>query len=94
MAEMASLRATIHGHVQGVFFRASVREQAEKLHLTGFVRNQTDGVVEVGVEGEKQHLEKLVGFLKTGPPGARVDEVRIDWADYTGKYTDFSVRYK
>jgi acylphosphatase len=93
MAEMASLRATVHGHVQGVFFRAFVQEQAERLELTGYVRNQPDGVVEVAVEGEKQNLEKLVGYLKTGPPGARVDEVKIDWVEYTGKYKDFSVRY-
>jgi acylphosphatase len=93
MAEMASFRATVHGHVQGVFFRAFVQERAEKLNLTGYVRNQPGDVVEVSVEGEKEHLGKLVGYLKAGPPGAMVDKVKIDWSAYTGNYKDFSVRY-
>ena len=93
MAEMASLQATVHGRVQGVFFRAFVEERAEKLNLTGYVRNRPGGVVEVNVEGEKPSLEKLVGYLKTGPHGARVDDVKISWAEYTGNHSNFSVRY-
>jgi len=93
MAEMASLQATVHGRVQGVFFRAFVEERAEQLNLTGYVRNRPGSVVEVNVEGEKPSLEKLVGYLQTGPPGARVDDVKISWAEYTGNHSNFSVRY-
>jgi acylphosphatase len=93
MAEMASLQATVRGRVQGVFFRAFVVERAEQMNLMGYVRNRPGGVVEVNAEGEKSDLEKLAGYLKTGPPGARVDEVKIGWAEYTGHYSNFKVRY-
>ena len=92
MAEMASLTATVRGRVQGVFFRAFVEERAEQLHLTGYVRNRPGGIVEIVVEGERPQLEKLVDYLKVGPPAARVNEVKIDWAEYTGNFKDFSVR--
>jgi acylphosphatase len=64
-----------------------------ELNLTGYVCNLPDGTVEVNVEGERQPLEKLVGYLKTGPPAARVDEVVTHWAEYRGAFTDFQVRY-
>jgi len=64
MADMASLQATIRGRVQGVFFRAYVEAAAERLNLTGYVRNQPGGVVEVRAEGEKPNLEKMVEALK------------------------------
>jgi acylphosphatase len=92
MAEMASLQATVYGRVQGVFFRAFVEGWAEQLNLTGYVRNRPGGVVELRVEGEKPKLERLVGYLKAGPPAAKVDEVKIDWAEYTGNYSNFRVR--
>jgi acylphosphatase len=38
-------------------------------------------------------MEKLVEYLKAGPPAARVDKVKIDWAEYTGKFSDFRVKY-
>ena len=92
MTEMASFQAFIHGRVQGVFFRASVEGWAEQLKLTGYVRNRPGGVVEVRAEGEKPNLEKLAGNLKVGPPASRVDEVKINWAEYTGGYTCFRIR--
>jgi acylphosphatase len=91
--EMAALRATVHGRVQGVFFRAFVEDHAVQLNLTGYVRNRPGDIVEVNAEGDKPDLEKLVDYLKTGPPGSRVDSVDIDWAEYTGNFKDFSARY-
>jgi acylphosphatase len=93
MTEMASLRAIVRGRVQGVFYRAFVQERAVQLHLAGFVRNLHGGTVEVDAEGEKQSLEKLVGYLQAGPPGSRVDSVATEWASYTGNYRDFKVSY-
>ncbi|MFA5309247.1 MAG: acylphosphatase [Dehalococcoidales bacterium] len=93
MAEMASLRATVHGHVQGVFFRVFVLDRAAQLHLTGYVCNLPGGVVEVVAEGDKPDLEKLVAYLRKGPPGASVDAVDTEWAAGTGNYRDFKVRY-
>ena len=93
MTDLASLRVTVRGRVQGVFFRSFVHSWANKLKLAGFVRNLADGTVEVRAEGEKQQLEKLVGYLRVGPPAARVDEVSVNWAEYTGSYSGFRVGY-
>jgi acylphosphatase len=93
MADMASLQATVRGRVHGVFFRAFVEEWAAGLNLTGYVRNRPDGTVEVRAEGERQRLEKLVGYLKVGPPAARVDEVITGWSEYTGNFSGFRIRY-
>ncbi len=93
MTDLASLQATVHGRVQGVFFRAFVARWAGELRLAGYVRNLPDGAVEVRVEGERQQLEKLAGYLKVGPPAARVDEVVTSWSEYTGNYSGFGVRH-
>jgi acylphosphatase len=92
MTETASFRAFIHGHVQGVFFRASVESWAGELSVNGYVRNRPDDVVEVVAEGEKPQLEKLIGRLKVGPPAARVDEVKLTWTEYKGEFTNFRIR--
>ena len=92
MTEMASLQAVVRGRVQGVFFRAFVEGQAEQLRITGYVRNRPGGVVEVRAEGEKPKLEKLVDYLKTGPPAAKVDNVQVDWAEYSGEFSNFRIR--
>jgi acylphosphatase len=93
MTELASLKATVRGRVHGVFFRAFVHKRADELNLSGYARNMPDGTVEVRAEGEKQQLEKLVGHLRVGPSAARVDEVLTNWAEYTGEYKGFRVRY-
>jgi acylphosphatase len=49
--------------------------------------------VEVQAEGEKAKLEKLVGYLKMGPSGARVERVAANWSEYSGNYSGFSIRY-
>ncbi len=93
MSALASLQAIVDGHVQGVFFRAFASGQARKLGLTGYVRNLPGGSVEVKAEGERSRLEELIGRLKTGPPGARVEKVATNWSEYTGSYSGFSIRY-
>ncbi len=93
MADLASLQATVHGRVQGVFFRAFVERRAEALKLTGYVRNLYDGTVEVRAEGERQQLEKLLEYLKEGYRPARVENVVTNWGEFTGDYSGFSVRY-
>ena len=94
MADGAHLSAIVYGRVQGVFFRYSVRNVAKKLGLKGYVRNLASGdAVEVQAEGEKRQLNKLLEQLKVGPPGARVERVEVKWADYSGRFDDFSVGY-
>ena len=93
MADLASLQATVYGYVQGVFFRAFVAEHAHELGLTGYVRNLPTGAVEAVAEGEREQLEKLIGYLKVGPLGARVDKIITSWSEFSGKYSGFRIRY-
>ena len=94
MAHMAHLSATVHGRVQGVFFRYFVYDMAKQLGLKGYVHNLPSGdVVAVKAEGDKRQLDKLVEQLEIGPPGAWVRKLETDWADYSGEYSDFRIRY-
>ena len=94
MDELSAIKATVYGRVQGVFFRASTRKVARELELTGTVRNLPGRrEVEVHAEGEKAHIQKLVEYLNTGPPGAKVEKVNVEWLDYTGGYSGFIVLY-
>jgi acylphosphatase len=94
MNNLPSVRAIIHGRVQGVFFRAFVSKQAKELGLTGFVCNLPDGrTLEVQAEGERKNLEKLLKRLKVGPPGAGVEKVETIWSEHGGSFSDFSIRY-
>jgi acylphosphatase len=72
---MACARFIVRGHVQGVFFRASTREQALKLGIAGYAKNLADGGVEVLACGPEQALDALQDWLRHGPPSARVENV-------------------
>ena len=78
---MAACRFIVTGKVQGVFFRASTREQALQLGLRGLARNMTDGRVEVVAAGEPDAIERLEAWLQQGPPLARVEHVERSNAD-------------
>jgi len=94
MAELASAHTIVYGYVQGVFFRAFVSRQAKELGLTGYVRNLRDReAVEVQAEGERKQLEKLIDYLKVGPPEAEVEKVVSNWSEYTGSYSSFNIKY-
>ncbi len=93
MADSALLRAFVYGRVQGTFFRAYVSRRAIELGVTGYVRNLPDGAVEVEAEGQRNRLEKLVGYLNVGSPASKVEKIVTSWSEYTGKYADFKIRY-
>ena len=94
MADMARLSVTVYGRVQGVYFRYFVLNRARGLGLKGYVRNIGRGdAVEIQAEGEKPQLNKLVEQVKTGPPGAQVKRVEMDWLDYSEQFTEFKIRY-
>jgi acylphosphatase len=94
MSDLTSLRAVVSGLVQGVFFRAFVNERALMLGLTGYVRNMPEGdAIEVWGEGERGKLEQLLEFIKTGPPRSKVEMVQTEWPEYTGKYSEFTIKY-
>lgn len=91
--EKASLKARVIGRVQGVGFRFFTERVAEESGLSGYVMNCRDGSVEVLVEGEREALATLLGRLKQGPSGARVERVEETWGSYTGRFTGFSIRF-
>ena len=93
MADLASVQVILYGYVQGVFFRAFASERATQLGLTGYVRNLSRGTVEVNAEGERKQLDQLIGYLKNGPPSAKVEKVVTNWSEYTGRYSRFSISY-
>jgi len=71
-------RCLVAGRVQGVFFRAATREQAQRLGLTGYARNLADGRVEVLACGEPDSVGQLREWLHTGPPAAEVTGIACE----------------
>ncbi len=89
---MEQLHCWISGRVQGVWFRASTRDEGAQLGLNGWVRNLPDGRVEVVAQGERAPLERLLAWLHQGPPGARVDAVEVCWEAVGERLDAFDVR--
>jgi acylphosphatase len=88
----ARLHVLISGRVQGVFFRASTCEQANRLGLQGWVRNLPDGRVEALFEGEEERLKEMLGWCHQGPPGSLPGEVESRWEKEVGEFRDFRIR--
>ena len=86
-------RILVSGSVQGVFFRASTREQAQRLGVTGWVRNLLDGQVEAVLEGDRESVIQLMNWCRKGPPGARVTDLKVEWGSYSGEFETFSIAY-
>ena len=82
----------MRGRVQGVGFRIHVRRSARQLGLTGWVANEPAGRVRCVAEGPRETLERLVGILRDGPPGAWVEDVQVTWQPGTGEFDGFDVR--
>jgi acylphosphatase len=91
MAEIAR-HVSVTGRVQGVFFRAWMRDQAVALGVTGWVRNCPDGRVDSHIEGDETAVGQLIERLHEGPPSARVEEVHV-WEVETFDFDDFEVRH-
>lgn len=81
----------IKGRVQGVFYRVWVHTQAERLGLTGWVKNLTDGRVEAVFEGPKDKIEEIIDKCKIGSGVAGVKHIDIKWEKTTGEYTGFEI---
>jgi acylphosphatase len=81
----------VQGQVQGVGFREYARREAERLGVSGWVRNLRDGSVEARGDGEEAVLRAWIALLHGGPPSARVEGLREEWGDPAG-LRGFSVR--
>ncbi|WP_405066238.1 acylphosphatase [Kribbella sp. NBC_01510] len=76
---MICRRAVVHGHVQGVFFRDSCRQEAQRAGVAGWVRNRPDGTVEALFEGPENCVQRMLDWVRRGPSYARV--ARVDVVD-------------
>jgi acylphosphatase len=86
------MRVIVKGRVQGVSYRWFTVEEAERLGLTGWVRNLPDGSVELEAEGPEPQLEALVTWCRRGPPAARVTDVDVEWIAVIGGERGFDLR--
>ncbi len=73
-----AVKITIHGLVQGVFFRNFIKESADSLNVKGFVRNLDNGKVEICAEGDIDNVDKLHEMCKQGPKFAKIKEISIE----------------
>ncbi len=87
---MPTSHLIISGKVQGVFYRASAKQMAETLSVTGWIKNTWDGNVEAVVSGDKEALEKFIAWCKKGPARAEVSEVIVT-PEEDKSFPDFSV---
>ncbi len=83
-------RVLIHGRVQGVFFRDSIRRRARELGVSGWARNRPDGTVEAVLEGQPEAVQEILQFAETGPPHAQVTRTEVTEEPLEG-LTNFSI---
>ena len=88
MEKRAEIR--VKGRVQGVFYRKSTKEEAVRLGLKGFVKNNQDGTVSITAEGESRAVNLLMDWCRSGPPAARVDAMDVTFKQPQG-YVEFMI---
>ena len=90
---MKRIHAKVTGRVQGVYYRASTRDEASRLGLTGWVMNMPDGSVELEAQGHQDKVDKLIKWLHQGPPYASVTDVSVEEIPVVENEDKFEVRY-
>ena len=88
---MKHLSVTVSGLVQGVFFRASAKEEAENRGLTGFTCNNPDGSVQIEVEGPQDKLDDYLDWCRRGTPPARVEQMEFVYSDDLKNFPNFTI---
>jgi len=89
----SNVHVLISGRVQGVWFRASTKQKAQQLGLTGWVRNTSDGNVEAMFEGEENKIDKMIDWCHSGSPLSKVTNVEVKKQNPTNGFDDFSIKY-
>jgi acylphosphatase len=92
-ADIVRACVIVGGRVQGVWFRAGVRDAARRLGLRGWVRNLSTGEVEAVFEGPRSAVEQAVAWCRRGPPGARVEHCDVIWDEPGGEEGPFTIRF-
>ncbi len=85
------VRAIVSGRVQGVSYRAATADEAQRLGVTGWVRNRRDGTVELEAEGNPEQIAALLAWCEAGPPASRVSGVAVEELGPTGADQAFSI---
>jgi len=85
------VRLIVEGRVQGVWFRDSTRTQANSLGVHGWVKNRSDGSVEILAEGAEDRVQKLMEWCHEGPSYARVDRVEASREEWQGEFDSFDI---
>lgn len=88
---MKSIRAIVHGTVQGVGFRYYTQQEASRLGVTGYVRNLPNDTVEIVAEGTESQVNALLDWAHQGPSTAHVTQVEVSDQTVTGSFSGFSV---
>ncbi|MFA6473057.1 MAG: acylphosphatase [Candidatus Latescibacterota bacterium] len=82
-----------HGRVQGVGFRYFVKDKASRYGIKGWVRNRSDGSVEIHAEGQKEYMDDFTAALKDGPLFGHVSDIESEKVEPTNKYSGFSIEF-
>ena len=85
------VRLFVDGIVQGVGFRHATKTRAERFGIRGFIKNLSEGGVEVLFEGEQGAVDRMIEFCKIGPFGSKVTKVEIRWEEYVDEFKDFRI---
>lgn len=93
MTQKIQIWVKITGRVQGVCFRAGTKNEADRLGLTGWVRNQSDGSVEALFEGDPALVAQMADWCRKGPYPARVDQVQTKTQKTVSGFTGFDILY-
>jgi acylphosphatase len=89
---MKRLQAIFHGYVQGVGFRFAVEKISRQFAVTGYVRNMTNGTVEVVAEGQERELQEFLQALRQSSLGPNILDVEVTWPEASGQWRNFTVK--
>ena len=88
---MKTIKIIVYGIVQGVGFRMFILNEAKKIGVKGYVKNNPDGTVEIIAQGTSEQLEMIIDAAKKGPLYSRVDKINIDDIDLSETYDEFYI---
>jgi len=90
---MKRINVIIYGRVQGILFRYNTKRLAEKLNLSGWVRNNSDGTVEAVFEGKDESVDKITKWCYKGPIGAKVEKIEKKEEKFMNEFNNFTIIY-
>ena len=91
---ITATRFFVSGRVQGVFFRMETKRAADRIGVTGSVRNLKDGTVEALFEADLDRVDAVLDWCRQGPPNADVIDVTVTWHIYTGEFKGFKISFE